>query len=109
MPELTKKEEILMLTIWRLREEAYGVRIKKHIRDVTGKEWNYGTLYAMLDQLVKKRMLDRNEGKPMPERGGRRKVFYSITSLGIQSLQDALELQKAIWGGVNKMALENGR
>ena len=66
MPHLTKNEEILLLTIFRLKQDAYGVYIRRHIKDATGEQWNYGTLYRMLDQLVKKGLLDRNEGAPAP-------------------------------------------
>ena len=108
MGDLTKNEEIILLSIWRLGDDAYGVRIKRQIKDVTGKDWNYGTLYFTLDQLVKKGQLIKKEGKPMPERGGRRKIYYSLSSDGIETLQAALELQKALWDGITTFALGEG-
>ena len=89
MSDLSKNEEIILLSVLKLDEEAYGVKIKGHIKKVTGKDWNYGTLYCTLDQLVKKGVLLKQEGKPMPERGGRRKIYYSISSLGKKTLQEA--------------------
>ena len=105
MSHLTKKEEILLLAIWRLRESAYGVRINEQIKKVTGSDWNYGTLYTMLDQLVKKSMLVKIEGEPMPERGGRRKFYYQVSREGIKSLQESFELQKVLWDGIEGLAL----
>jgi PadR family transcriptional regulator PadR len=79
MNTLTKNEEIILLSILRLENNAYGVSIKNQIKDLTGDDWNYGLLYATLDQLVKKGLLIKKEGKPMPERGGRRKIYYTIS------------------------------
>ena len=106
MNDITKNEEILLLTIWRLKEEAYGVAIKSQIKEVTGKEWNYGTLYCALDQLVKKGFLIKTEGQPLPERGGRRKIYYTLSQGGNRALRDALSLKEALWDGINMLALE---
>jgi DNA-binding PadR family transcriptional regulator len=106
--DLSKNEEILLLSIWHLKGEAYGVRIKAYIKEATGKDWNYGTLYCTLDQLVRKGMLDKKEGMPMPERGGRRKIYYTPTRAGLDALKKALEIQKSLWAGVTPMALEKG-
>ena len=107
MADLTKHEEILMISTLHLKENAYGVYIRRHVKETTGKQLNYGTLYRMLDQLVKKGFLERKEGEPMPERGGRRKNYYTLTKYGVQALQDALALQKTLWSRHTKIALEN--
>lgn len=106
MPRLTRNEEILLLAIFHLQGEAYGVFIRRKIKDTVGEQWNYGTLYRMLDQLVKKGLLDRNEGAPMPEKGGRRKNYYTLTRAGLKALQEAYTLQKSLWGGTTGIALE---
>jgi len=106
MKNLTKNEEIILLSIWRLKEEAYGVKIKNFIKNGIGKDWNYGTLYCILDQLVNKGMVTKKEGKPMPERGGRRKIYYTISQDGREVLQEALELQKTLWNGITVTTLK---
>lgn len=108
MTNLTKNEEIILLSIMRLEENAYGVSIKNKIRELTGNDWNYGLLYATLDQLVKKDLLIKKEGKPMPERGGRRKIYYSISRGGHRALAEAYELSVALWDGVTVFGLKNG-
>ena len=70
MDLLTKLEEILLISIYRLKAEAYGARLKRFIHDLTGKDWNYGNLYCTLDQLVKKGYISKSEGDPTPSRGG---------------------------------------
>ena len=97
MVELTKNEEILLVSILHLKENAYGVYIRRHIKESTGKQLNYGTLYRMLEQLVRKGLLERIEGEPLPEKGGRRKNYYSLSKSGEQALQEAYALQKSLW------------
>lgn len=107
MPELTKNEEILLIAVLHLKEGAYGVFIRRYIKEKTGKQWNYGTLYRMLDQLVRKGLLVRKEGEPLPEKGGRRKNYYTLTAEGIEALQQAYTLQKALWGEQTAVVLKN--
>ena len=49
MMKLTITEQILLLTIWRLKDDAYGVNIREKICNYTGKEVAFGTLYNNLD------------------------------------------------------------
>jgi DNA-binding PadR family transcriptional regulator len=107
MIELTRHEEILLISILHLEKNAYGVFIRRKIKNTTGKQWNYGTLYRMLDQLVRKGFLERKEGEPMPEKGGRRKKYYKITKFGVEKLQEAYTFQKTLWNDNTKSALEN--
>ena len=106
MVKLTKNEEMLLIVVWRLKGAAYGVKIKKMIYDMTGKNWNYGTLYCTLDQLVKKKCAIKTMGSPSPERGGRRKIYYQLTSEGFSQLQSAFRVQKALWEGITDLHFE---
>ena len=108
MTELTKKEEILLLAVYRLDEDAYGVLIRRCIKEMTGRQWNYGSLYRMLEQLVTKCLLTRNEGRSMPERGGRRKNFYSLTRKGLLALRDAQLQHHSVWGTIEEIAVDPG-
>lgn len=108
MSHLTKNEEIVLVSVLKLRENAYGVVIKNVIRELTGNDWNYGLLYCTLDQLVKKGLLIKKEGKPIPERGGRRKIFYSPSRSGREALAEAYRLKESLWKGIAPMRLEKG-
>lgn len=107
--ELSKAEEMILLSIYRLAKNAYGVTIRRHIQEVADKDYTYGTLYGLLDQLVRKGYVVRVKGEPTPERGGRSKTFYELTPEGIQSLKQALELHRAIWRGVTPVSLDRAR
>ena len=54
MKKLTVNEEIFLIAIWHLKDDAYGVKIRKKIRELTGSSILFGTLYNTLDYLVKK-------------------------------------------------------
>ena len=108
MKELTKAEELLLLTIWRMGETAYGVAIKRNIKESTGKDIPYGTLYFLLDQLSAKEYVQKIAGDPTPERGGRSKTFYKITPEGFDSLKAANEMYKKVWGDIDNLSFESG-
>jgi DNA-binding PadR family transcriptional regulator len=105
MAVLTLNEEMLLLAIWRLGSNAYGVTIMDQVREISGKKIVYGTLYNSLDNLVKKSYVATEEGEPTPERGGRRKVFYSLTKKGAEALRETRKLHLSMWEGISDIAL----
>jgi PadR family transcriptional regulator PadR len=105
MKELTKAEETLLLAILQLKDIAYGVAIKRHIQKNTGKALPYGTLYFILEQLTKKGYVNRFTGESKPERGGRSRIYYTLTSEGSRALQHAYKMQKKIWNGYAELPL----
>lgn len=107
MKDLTLYESIHLLAILRLGDNAYGVTIKEEISEMTNREISYGTLYSYLDQLFKKDLVKKNIGDPTKERGGRRKIYYSVTASGVKALNTAYTLQKSIWEKAPKFAFEN--
>lgn len=108
MKNLTLYETIHLLAILRRGDNAYGVSIKEEISEMTGREISYGTLYSYLDQLTRKGLVKKTSGDPTPERGGRRKIYYSITAAGEKALQAAYRLQQSIWEGVPSPIQEKG-
>ncbi|MBA7616437.1 hypothetical protein ES703_23733 [subsurface metagenome] len=109
MKYLTRQEEIYLLAIWRLQENAYGVQIKKQLADMIGRKISYGALYFTLEQLFKKGYVTRSIGEPTPVRGGCRKIYYNLTPAGKGALKAAYELQKSIWDGISILSLEQGK
>ncbi len=108
MVVLTRLEEMLLMTIWRLKGNAYGVAIKKEVHERAGKKFTIGALYFALDQLFKKGYVSKTSGEPTPERGGRSKTYYTITKLGEEGLQNALEIHNSLWSGVSDVAFNSG-
>ena len=104
MQTLTIQEEIVMTTIWRLEEDAYGVSIRKKAADLTNKTMMYGTLYNVLSQLVRKGFVSKSKGDPTAERGGRSKMYYALTPAGLKALRQSRELHRSIWDGLPEFA-----
>lgn len=68
MQELSKAEEIVLLAIWRVGQNAYGVTIRKQIEMDSGKNYTYGTLYGLLRQLAFKGFVRKRLGDPTPKK-----------------------------------------
>jgi PadR family transcriptional regulator PadR len=102
MNVLTRAEEILLLSILRLKNNAYAPPIIREIKKSTGKELTIGSLWVSLDSLRKKGFVDKRMAEEKPAKGGRKKVFYSLTSSGAKALRNAREFQKSLWNGVEQ-------
>jgi DNA-binding PadR family transcriptional regulator len=104
MKELTKLEELVMLAVWRLKDEAYGVRIKSKVKEIGGKEYFYNTLYTTFDQLIRKGFLTKHFGEPSAVRGGKRKVYFQITREGRRALEIAFKRYSRVWAGITEQS-----
>jgi PadR family transcriptional regulator PadR len=94
---LSRSEEIVLLTVWKLGENAYGVTIRDLISKETRQEWSFGAVYKPLKQLLHKGYVDKISSEPCAERGGRSKYMYTLTSSGRTALRDLRKIQKALW------------
>jgi PadR family transcriptional regulator PadR len=99
--ELTRLEEQILLTVWRLRDEAYGIAIYDHINTITGKNLAIGGIYYPLERLVKQGYLKAEQGEPTPIRGGKSKRYYRLTEFGIEEMLKSKRIQDAFWEGIN--------
>ena len=97
MTELTKFEEQILLSVWKLREDAYGVTIYENILKLTTKKLAIGGIYFPLERLVKKGYLTAIKGDPTPTRGGQSKRYYKLTGLGKKALVESRETQEKFW------------
>ena len=106
MIELTRNEELILLSIWKLKDNAYGVTIRENFKQVTGKTLNYGSLYNTLYLLVRRGFIESKESSPVAKKGGRRKILYTLTTEGKQALQDVQKIQKKAWVDVPELAIK---
>ena len=86
-------EELVLLAVGSLGEEAYGVAVKELLKEKTGKDPSIGALHSALYRLEDKGCLKSFEGGATSERGGRRKKYYSLTSTGKQSIIEVNKLR----------------
>lgn len=98
--KLTLTEQILLLAIWRLNENATGFTVRQHFYEMTGRDVAFGTIYNNMDQLIRKGFAVTFKGEAVSVRGGRAKRFYRLTELGIQALEYSQALQNRLWEGI---------
>src|SRR5215470_13812453 len=87
--EIDRIEELVLLAVIRLHPNGYGVSIRDVIEKHAHRRYSFGTIYAALDRLESKGFVTSKEGEPEKKRGGRRKLFFTITGEGRIALDHA--------------------
>ena len=98
MKYLSRPEELVLLAIWKLEDASYGVNIRKHILELTGKYWSIGSIYVPLDRLENKGYVTSYLADPTPERGGKSKRYYTLTDEGLEELKEIQKVYNTFWG-----------
>ncbi len=94
---LTRKEELIMLSILNLQNNAYLVAIADHLSEVTGKKVSVTSVYFPLERLENLGWLGSRFGESTAVRGGRRKKIYSITPKGFHILNEYRRITDLLW------------
>ena len=97
MDLLTRAEELILLAVWRLKENAYSIPIHEQVSAITGETLSLGSIYMPLDRLVKRGYLVSYLSEATPERGGRHKRIYKLTREGLNALQKIRSVQERMW------------
>ncbi len=105
MKMLSRAEEIILLAILRLGDNAYGISIRELIHASTGGEWSLAQIYDPLNRLAHKGYVSKSKGDPSPERGGRHKCLYTLTGEGEAALRELKRVQKNLWENLPGKAL----
>jgi PadR family transcriptional regulator PadR len=105
---MTRNEEIILLSILKLKGNAYGVSIRKQIYKDMGDKWSFASIYQPLDNLVRKKYVRRLKGDPTAKRGGKSKFYYEVTPDGLRNLQKLKKAQEQVWAGIPEISLEKG-
>jgi DNA-binding PadR family transcriptional regulator len=93
-------EQIVLLAIMRVGDDAYGVTIRAEIELCTGRDPSPGALYTTLDRLEDKGFVTSRLGDPTPQRGGRAKRFFTVTAAGIEVVARAQEAYRRLLQGL---------
>jgi DNA-binding PadR family transcriptional regulator len=96
-------EQIVLLAVLRLGEEAYGVPIRFDIERRTGRSLTVGALYRTLDRLEAKGYVTSWFSDPTPERGGRSKRYFKVRPIGLRTLRASRDAMTAMWEGLEPM------
>lgn len=90
-------EELVLLTIASLGDQAYGVGIKEDIEKRADRTISIGALHSTITRLEEKGFIKSWLGEPTLERGGRRKRFFEITHHGKVALHEIKNLRDELW------------
>jgi PadR family transcriptional regulator, regulatory protein PadR len=96
-------ELLVMLTVIRLGEGAYGVPISWEIEQQTGRDVAFGTVYSTLERLQKKGLVSSKLGDATPERGGRAKRYFRVTAKGLRTVREAKQSLIGLWEGLPEL------
>ena len=94
---LTDFELMILLSVLRVGEAAYGVRIADEIERTAGRTVLIGAVYAALDRLERHGLVSSSVGDPTPERGGRAKRFFQVTPRGVRAVKQTQDALVALW------------
>ena len=82
-------ELMVLLTVIRLGDDAYGVPLARELEAASGREVGLGSVYAALERLAQKSLVSSRTGDPTPERGGRAKQYFRVTAQGLRAAREA--------------------
>lgn len=99
-------EEIVLLTVGALYDEAYGVAIKDAIEEKACRKVSVGALQSALKRMEKKGYLDARTGEANARRGGKPKRYYTITAFGKLALQQSRDVRARLWEAIPRIALD---
>jgi DNA-binding PadR family transcriptional regulator len=104
---LTDFELMILLSILRVGDEAYGVPIAREMETTGGRTVVLSAAYTALDRLEDNGLVSSSMGDPTPERGGRAKRFFRVTPTGLKAVRQTRKALTQLWAGLTQ--LEGGR
>ncbi len=100
-------EEIVLLTVAILQEDAYGIAIIDEIEKRLKRKVSIGSLQTVLRRLEGKDMLSSQLGEATKVRGGKRKRFFKLTSTGKKVLEDTKEQRLGLWDAIPSFVIND--
>jgi PadR family transcriptional regulator PadR len=93
-------ELMVLLALMRLGDDAYGVPISREIEQRSGREVALGSVYAALERLEEKGLVESRLGDPTAERGGRAKRYFRTTESGLRNVRQTQRALISLWKGL---------
>jgi DNA-binding PadR family transcriptional regulator len=106
MKILSKPEELVLLAVMQLKDNAYGVTIRNLLIRETGVDWSVGAVYVPLSRLAREGYFEISLGEPTAERGGKRKKYYRLTPRGKQALAFTKKVNDSMWSNSSARELD---
>lgn len=105
---LGELEELVMLSVGILFDDAYGLAIQKEIKERCNRSITISTVHSVTSRLEEKGFLKARYDGATPERGGRRKRLFTLTASGKATIAKMREMREEMWRAIPKVALSNG-
>ena len=99
-------EEVVLLTVAVLFENAYGISIKEEIENRLNRKVSVGAMRTALNRLEKKAFLKSEFGETTAIRGGKRKRYFKVTHLGKIALDRVMETRRHLWESIPSIAFD---
>ena len=93
-------EQMVLLALLRLKDNAYGVTVRREIQSRTDRQVAIGAVYACLERLERKGYVRSSLSDPEPVPGGRSKKYFELTRAGADTLKHTREMMRRLTEGV---------
>lgn len=103
---LGELEELVLLTVGILDQQAYGVAVLEEIKNQTGRKVNISAIHTVLNRLEEKGFLKSYMGGATEERGGRRKRLFTLSATGRVAIEEVKNLRNRLFDQLPPLALE---
>ena len=100
-------EELLLLMVAILKEDAYGMKILQEINEKMGRRVNLSAIHVTLYRLEDKGYVKSDMKGSTSERGGRRKRIFQLTSAGMQKLEYSREKKIDLWNLIPNLSIDS--
>jgi len=97
---LTRKQEMILLAVFKLGESASLVKVREILNISTGRDWSMGNVYVPLDRMTRMGYLETRVGEPTARRGGKAVKYYSLSREGREALAELKKVHDALWEGL---------
>jgi DNA-binding PadR family transcriptional regulator len=94
-------EQLILLAILRLGDDAYGVSIRAELAERAGRTVAPGAMYTALERLEVKGLITSRMSEPTPQRGGRAKRHVTVTAAGMAALTRSVKAYERLLDGLN--------
>jgi len=97
---LREFEQLVLLSVLRLGDDAYGARLREDLEDTAHRSVSIATIYVALSRLEQHGLVRSWMSDPTPVRGGKAKKYYGLKPEGVRALREAKATLERMWGGV---------
>ena len=104
MKTLTRNEELILLSILNLQDNAYLIAIQDHLSEITGKNISLTSVHLPLTRLEKSGLIESEFGDATAVRGGRRKKIYKVTNEGFEAIYEYKRISDTLWHNYLRLA-----